>query len=265
MICYPMTASGFGMRGGRLSRTHAGVFLLTVLASAWMNAPLDAQRPTETGRILGTVVDAETGQGVAGVSVRLILPPVERLVITGQDGGFVLDRVPVGIHELELSHIAYGQHTKLVNVPAGRTVELRVDLTPEALAVGEILVQVELRDLRLEKEGYYRRREFGFGYFFDADTFRRQSLSSVLHHVPGLWINPRNITGSLPYFRRVGRICVPGIWVNGRRYELRGASLEEMVPESEIVAMEVFRPGQTPGEYMWLGRDCGAIVVWLRR
>ncbi len=219
--------------------------------------PLVGQEP---GRVLGTVVDAASGQGVPDVQVRL-LEPVNATVITNGEGRFLFTRVPAGIHELEVTHIAYGSRTELVNIPANRTVEVRVEMVQEAIDVGAVRVQVSIREPGLERRGYYERIDFGFGRFFDEKDLSRRSLQSALREVPRLRLAGSGFTYT-PVFMRGSRWCRPVIWVDHRMIRLQGAGFEEMVDPYNIAAMEVYRPGETPGEFMELTQDCGAIVIW---
>lgn len=242
---------------------HSCTMILCLLTGASFPVAVGAQEaPAGTGTILGTVVDAGTDAGVPGVSVRL-LEPVDALVVTGGKGEFVFPSVPQGVQELEVTHIAYGTRRQLVNVPSSRTVVVRVELVQEAIDVGAIRVEVELRNAALEEAGFYSRRKLGFGRFFEQEDLERRTLTGVFREVPRL----RLVGGGLSYtpvFLRAMGSCVPAIWVDRRPIRLAGAAFTDLVDRHNIEAMEVFRPGNTPGEFMRLGRDCGAIVIWTR-
>lgn len=250
---------------GRL-RARPGLLVSALaVALASTGSALEAQEPRasrEPGRILGHVVDA-SGIGIAGVTVRL-LPPAEGLVITNAEGRFVFEDVPAAFQEVEISRLGYGRHTQVVNVPEGRTVQMRIELSEQALELGTITVRVELRNRQLEAQGFYDRSRSGFGRYFDPEYMEGQSLINVLHMVPRIRMaRGRGGFSHTPFFRRGMRNCVPMLWVDRTPVRLRGWSLEEMVDRYDVAALEVYTPGNTPGEFIDFD-DCGAIVVWTR-
>src|SRR5688500_5010072 len=75
------------------------------------------------GRIVGRLLDAETGEAVEAAEIRIPdLPGSGRL--SDDDGRFIVTDVPRGVHVLEIKHLAYGRGSHSVNVPPGETVEL---------------------------------------------------------------------------------------------------------------------------------------------
>jgi hypothetical protein len=240
-----------------LARRFAAVLPALVLLNAIPAGSLPGQEP---GRIVGTVVDVASGKGVPNVQVRL-LEPVNATVIANSDGRFVFASVPPGVQELEVSHIAYGTRRELVNVPADRTVEIRLEMAQEAIDVGVVRVQVSIREPGLELAGYYDRVRRGFGHFFDPEDLRRRSFRSILQEVPRLHLAGNGFQYT-PVFMRGARWCRPVVWVDNRRMRILEGGLEGMVNPYYVSAVEVYRPGETPGQFMELGRDCGAIVIW---
>lgn len=236
--------------------------LLTVgIALAMVHKSVAAQEPDALpGRIIGEVFDGETGGSVQGVVVR-ILPPVDRQAITDEAGRFAFSEVPAAVHELEVSHIAYGAATQLVNVPEGATVEVWVEIMPRAIDVGSIRVRVAVLNPGLEDVGFYDRTRFGFGRFFDEMDLRRQTLASALQEAGARLAGGTGLS-SYPVFSRSGRTCVPMLWIDRRMIRFRGSGIEAMVNPASIAAMEVYRPGDTPREFMYSTSDCGAVVIW---
>lgn len=236
--------------------------VLTTFALGFVALPLVAQEPDPLpGRIMGEVMDGQTGGGVQGVVVR-ILPPVDRQAITDEAGRFALADVPAAVHEVEVSHIAYGTARQLVNVPEGATVEVWVEIMPAAIDVGSIQVRVAILNPGLEEVGFYDRSRFGFGRFFDEIDLRRRTLSSALREGGARLAGGASTLSSFPVFSRAGRSCVPILWVDRRMIRFRESGVEAMVNPNSIAAMEVYRPGDTPSEFMYTVPDCGAVVIW---
>ncbi|MBI4513502.1 MAG: TonB-dependent receptor [Gemmatimonadetes bacterium] len=119
----------------RLTRM-AGSALSVVLLAA---SPIRAQT---TGRILGRILDAATRQPVEAAEV--IVPRLELLTLTTERGLFVLAALPPGEHELRVTRIGYQAATlEKVEVQAGRTTQITVELSPVAVEVEALVAQVE--------------------------------------------------------------------------------------------------------------------------
>lgn len=226
----------------------------------------EAAPPREPGRLLVRVLDANTSSPVGQVEIRLPTAE-ERTAITDAEGRARFGSLAPAVHEMELRHITYGTRSQLVNVPEGRTVELEVELVPRAIRVEPLTVDVTIRPRGLEREGYFDRRRLGFGTYFDPAEVDGMSLAGMLREVPGLRLAP--MRGSAfrhrPYFTRGARTCPPTLVVDGMYVRLRGMAIEDMVDRHNVLAMEVYRPGNTPGQFQYtFHRDCGAVVIWTR-
>ena len=111
--------------------------LIAVAATAvlFVTAPLAvaAQAPTSatsvaTGRIVGRIVDAESGQGLTDVGVQLVGTTVGTM--SGVDGRFVLLKVPAGTVTLQARRIGYAPKTITgIMLPADGALELNVSLS----------------------------------------------------------------------------------------------------------------------------------------
>jgi outer membrane receptor protein involved in Fe transport len=100
----------------------------------------------ETGTISGKVVDDE-GRPVNSATV--VIPSIGVTALSGMDGTFLLTRIPIGFHTLEVS--GQGFTTQTVETPgvtAGQTVEVIVQLVPLPVALDEIQVTASVSILR---------------------------------------------------------------------------------------------------------------------
>lgn len=241
--------------------------VLALLGAGTVRAQGDrAPAAPGAGRIVGRVLDRGTSKPVPDVTVRVVGLELPQQV-TNADGWFELAAVPRGIQEIEIQHIAYGSKRQLVNVPAGRTVELEVLLSPQPLALEPIEVEVALRNRSLEQEGFYTRREAGWGHYFTYKDLERSELRHVLRRVPGLEL--RSPGGRpfdrIPVMRVSGRECVPNLFIDGTRIRFLGSGINEWISRENIEAIEVYRGITTPGEFIGFEhRPCGAIVIWTR-
>jgi TonB-dependent starch-binding outer membrane protein SusC len=109
--------------------------ILCLFALAVTAMPLDAQ--TETGRIIGTVTDAQTAQPLQGVNVTI--PGTGRGTLTGTNGQFVLLNVPAGAHSVRASLIGYAAREAGVTVRADQAATLTFQLDPQAVQLQEVV------------------------------------------------------------------------------------------------------------------------------
>jgi TonB-dependent starch-binding outer membrane protein SusC len=92
---------------------------------------------TETGRIIGTVTDAQTAQPLQGVNITI--PGTNRGTLSGANGQFVLINVPVGSHSVRASLIGYAATEAGVTVRAGEAATLSLQLTAQAVQLQEVV------------------------------------------------------------------------------------------------------------------------------
>jgi hypothetical protein len=79
---------------------HVGAALIVTTAIAHTASAQDA---AQFGRIAGRVIDAESGQGVAGVGVQVVGTTIGGM--TGVDGSYTIPRVPAGTVTLQFRRI----------------------------------------------------------------------------------------------------------------------------------------------------------------
>jgi TonB-dependent starch-binding outer membrane protein SusC len=108
--------------------------LLPLLCVLLAVAPLAGQQ--QAGTVTGRVFDSATEQPLAGVSVTV----ADRSTLTGADGRFILVGVPAGTHQLRLGMFGYRDEQRAVTVAAGETVNVQIGLTPEAIALEQLVV-----------------------------------------------------------------------------------------------------------------------------
>lgn len=112
--------------------------LCLALALFLLHAPAVAQ----TGKIVGTVVDAETGDPLLSATVNIEGTTIG--AATDLDGNYELANVAPGAYNLVFRYISY--NTKVVqgvDVKAGETTRLDVTMSEEAVGLDEIVVEVE--------------------------------------------------------------------------------------------------------------------------
>ncbi|MDZ7780575.1 MAG: TonB-dependent receptor [Gemmatimonadota bacterium] len=121
--------------------------VLALLLTAITSPALSAQ----TGTIVGTVTDAQSGGAVTGAV--LVLEGTDHSGLSRNDGRFVLDAVPAGDGVVGVERIGYRPVRREVSVPADGTVVVDFVLTPAPFSLDELVVT--------GAAGSRRRRELG--------------------------------------------------------------------------------------------------------
>src|SRR5688572_26812480 len=104
----------------------------SLLLLAFVTLPAIAQEPAATGptgRIVGRIIDAQTGQGIPHAAIQVVGTRLG--TISGVDGRYTIPRVPAGTVTLQARLIGYGPKTVTgVILPADKSVELSITLEP---------------------------------------------------------------------------------------------------------------------------------------
>ncbi len=108
---------------------HAPLRLLfSVLFVLGLNCDGTAAQDTETGRIEGRVVTTDAEAPVSDATVGILGSDHPNGTTTSVDGRFVLDDLPPGPIRLQIRHVGYRPTTRTVQVQAGETTRLTVEL-----------------------------------------------------------------------------------------------------------------------------------------
>lgn len=103
----------------------------------------------QTGKITGQVVDAESGEALPGVNV--IVEETQLGAATDADGYYTILNVPPGNYSVTASFIGYAQTTvQDVNVNIDLTTTVNFELTTQAIAGEEVIVQAEQEVIRAD-------------------------------------------------------------------------------------------------------------------
>ncbi|RMF54370.1 MAG: carboxypeptidase-like regulatory domain-containing protein, partial [Calditrichaeota bacterium] len=85
-----------------------------------------------SGKILGKVVDANTGEPLVGVNV--VVVGTEMGSATNEEGEFIITPLAPGMYNVEFSYIGYARYVATdVMVTNNKPVQLNVKLTPVSL------------------------------------------------------------------------------------------------------------------------------------
>jgi hypothetical protein len=217
---------------------------------------------TGTARIAGRVL-TPTGKPIPGARVTIRDARVaDSAAVTDSSGAFRLSALPSGTFRLEAIKIGMTPMSAVVDLRAG-------SLSAPTITLAERVTTLETQKVSTtrptDRNGFEDRRRRGNGYFLTAQQLLERSnrqVSDALIAVPGLRIAGTDQQGRTIIGGRGG--CVPEIFLNGMRLpgdeSLR--DLDNTVPITQIAGIEVYPPGQQPGQF---GRGvCTTVVMWTK-
>ena len=221
------------------------------------------------GGIAGNVVDAETGDPIAGATASI--PNLGAGVLTDERGAFLLDHLPPGDATVQIHHIAYGDPTLTVRVKSGSITHVELQIPRTAIELEPIAITIETRPKWLERNGFYTRLNGGLGQFLTPEQIERRGairFSELLRAIPGVQITRLCVPHC--YYKVIMSTnqrlmeCGPVWYVDGRKMWMDIMDDVDAVASAfDIQAIEVYRGvSQTPPQFFG---QCGSIVVWTKR
>lgn len=196
---------------------------------------LAASARAQTGTLAGVVVDGETGETLIGVNV--VVEPLGAGAATGLDGDYRIAGLVPGTYDVAFSYLGYTpQRVTGVEVAAGETARLDVQLAPEALEIegGEVIV--EATALLDNEAGLLRQRQRAAAVSdaISAEAISRSGASTAgdaLQKVTGASV----VGGRYVYVRGLGDRYV--------NTQLNGATLPSSDPDRNAVPLDLFPSG----------------------
>jgi hypothetical protein len=227
--------------------------------------------------VVGRVLDAESGDPIGTVEVRLVGEGESLVRLSDGEGAFLFPRVQPGTYEVVLMHLAYGTQADTIEVRRGELLSYEARLVMEPIELAPLAVTVQRRAVSPMLLGFYERMSMDMGGHFITreDIKRRQPhrISQMIGEAPGTRVRCPG-GGCYVVFARYERdprgACRPAVYVD-RMYMGGGrnappAGVDEFVIPTEVEAVEVYDgPGSLPAAFGGSGSGCGAIVIWTRR
>ena len=222
-----------------------------------------------TARIAGVVVDS-SGRRLRGVEV--LVADGSARTTSSDSGQFLLRGLKSGKIQFLVRAVGFGPATFTTELRAGRTRQIRVILTPTSVQLSTITVLDSLSAPLLAQTGFFERKRQGWGSFISPEDIARRhpmNASDMLRSVNGVEVISR-LPGrttilSTRSMSMSGR-CVMNVFVDGSRaYMSGGMTIEEVISGSELGAIEVYpSASETPPQFIVMGSDCGALVIWTK-
>lgn len=250
-------------------------------APPWGGQPTSAPKAsTDTLRIVGRVLDRESGEGVQGAVVRVQSSDLFR--ITGRDGDFALPAMEPGTYVLVFDHLGYEPARDTVRLEPGdgdRRVEARLQDRPLELEAVEVQGRVYVPETGILRGAYERAQRMerlGLGRRImrdEIDQWGFGRVTDLLHGIPGVYVQQAGAGRRSVLMRgaRTGRACSgPVVYLDGTRFmrsdDWGDMSPDEFISARELEMVEVYRgAAEIPGEYSGPDAQCGVLVLWTRR
>lgn len=172
-----------------------------------------------------------------------------------------------GSHTIRARYLGYATGSADVQLTAGRSEALRLDLAVQPLELAEVRVQA--RRSLLETTGFNSRRTAGFGTFVTRDDIVRMQprfLSDVLRRVAGMDLSSGRPGGSSRVRVRGTKVmmgsCPIQYYVDGTMAAY--FNVDDVRPE-DVAGLEIYRGAATiPPAYNKGTALCGVVLIWTR-
>lgn len=257
----------------RASGVWCAAWILTLLAL--LPGRITAQA------VLGKLLDNESGQPVATAQVVLADSSgnVVGRALSDSAGRFFI-AVELGTYSLVVNRLSYKpEHVTDIEITNTSVMAIQIRLSPDAVQIPGLLVQGERRVRSLGANGFYDRKQRGFGHFIEVAELRRLQAvrpSELVRRLPGVVTRNGEVRSTRGAFRADGpENCLLQIVVDG---VYRGANLDDVLTVEEIEAIEVYT-GSSNVPPRWQGLaglgylnisggttpTCGVVLVWTKR
>jgi len=226
------------------------------------------------GILSGRVYDFGTGDGLPGATV--VVMGTSSSTLTDAEGRFVMDDLPPGRHLITTDHLAYGARTDSVTIFSQETVDIVVQMAPQALEIEGLMVTSRTRFGKTSLAGDAKRADFISREEIDVLLPRTTNTADLLRNVnaPGLRIRDvymaDPLTGAttpslcIEVSRRSGgEGCKPAaVFINGIVVPYPDQVIRDMDP-NVIDHIEVLSPIDAVFRFGSLAGN-GAIVIYTR-
>lgn len=281
----------FDQIGGDLAHVTVGPGGTTSLI---LNLGL-AGEGNEPGSLEGTVVDADSGEPLEGVTVSMA--DSRARAISDTEGKFAFPSVSPDTYALHATRLGYQDAHGSVVVGGSQAVTVQITMATEVIALEPITVTATRRELTYALPGMEeleQRMELGGGEFILQEDIARRNPISTTQMLQGTRVTVMN-DGKQIYMGRT--LCAPVVYIDdvqithgaGSSSLLRSTPGENVSdfrldPDSNadegtyaaeavnlihplhIQAIEIYPgPASTPGQYLDSRSRCGVILIWTRR
>ncbi len=222
-----------------------------------------------TAKVSGRVVLSDGGKA-AGSRVELV--GTEHVTLTDDEGNFSMAGLPSGTRVLLARRIGYGAEATPVDLNSRDAKRVTIALPRFVALMDTILVRAR-RERSLDRVGFSQRQRSSLGRFVDRDEIVRRNptqLTDVLRQIPGLRVvhdsrgQPVIVgtRGPSGFGNKGG--CVQYVVDGIPWHSIEPGDIDTFINPGDVMGVEVYQAGVTPGQFVSSGRDCVTIVIWTR-
>ncbi len=215
------------------------------------------------GRAVITGMVTNAG-GVPVPGARVSVQGSESSTSTGPDGKFTLTGVVPGTQSVLVRRVGYSPVEQPLDVTSLATNQLTVRLGAYTPVLSS--VDVKAKADPLESTGFERRRKMGMGRYMDLDQIRKISptyTSDILRRIPGIYVTGSGSSANVSTTR--GNGCVAYLIDNNTVSASAGQSIDEIVGEQDVAAVEFYNPVDVPMELSsGSNTGCALLVIWTK-
>jgi hypothetical protein len=213
--------------------------------------------------LVGKVINA-AGAPVKGA--RIDVQGTAAAALTSETGEFVISNLPSGTQVLVARQLGFAPVEMNVELSAKAPARVRVLMKDPARVLQPMVVKAE-REEGLDKVGFNRRLKTGLGQYLTTEQIEQRNpvyLSDLFRTMPGLRVNTTSGAPQVESTRGYGS-CV-NFYLDGSPWQsLYPGDLDQLVPPTEVAAVEVYNGVTTPAEFQQPGQSgCTAVVMWTR-
>lgn len=229
--------------------------------------------------MVGTVTDETTDQPIEGAMVRLAdFAGSVRETLSGPAGGFVFDGVVPGEYVLGVRRIGYEGLSTPLEIGPDALATLNLRLTPRAIPMEPLNVDIEGRPPRLAETGFYDRLEEGWGTYFEPEWIRTRSAGFIRlsHFVSNLQMRaPLSRCSQVPVYYDERLIGQAAGWGTSKAASINAAGLHrsavgpaprilDELSVTDVGAAELYTPPAPIPLFAFNDTTaaCGAIILW---
>jgi hypothetical protein len=256
----PTRPSSSPPRGLRRVVAHRLPFLLLL----WPVQSAAQELGTLTGIVTAAAETLNVQAGISVVGTKLVTQ-------TGISGRFHVARVPPGIQILKVRMLGYRTILLPVEVEAGETLHVQVNLEMEPVPLQALEVGAEPAP-PAQLRGFHERRARGGGFFFTREEIERTQprlFTDVLRRVPGVRLQPVRGPSGRSYQAVTGRVsgsraCPMLYYMDGVPFPVTGdIGINILIQPEDIAALEVYSgTARVPLQFHSSNAHCGVIVIW---
>jgi hypothetical protein len=225
------------------------------------------------GEIQGQVVDYASREPLQGARVRVLGTDAE--ILTDEDGEFMLNELPPGLHLIETEYLGFATRTDSVTIRSDEAVRVEVPLAANAIEIAGMTVTARgQRGDILTDMG--RRTDFMSREQVDAVLPRTQTAAQLLQNAnfPGLSVRDVTIQDGLTPIQGVcvehnrarnsrGGCSMITVFLDGLRLPDPGIFLAELNPQV-VESIQLFGPSEAAIRYGNLGVN-GVVLITTRK